>query len=31
MPDGLSLSFDSIHEGYRGLYAADLRRIVAGR
>lgn len=30
MPDGLSVTFDSIHEGYRGVYWADLRKIVDG-
>ena len=28
MPDNRSLTFDSIHEGYRGLYWADLRTIM---
>ncbi|MBU4200019.1 MAG: hypothetical protein KKG09_05710 [Verrucomicrobia bacterium] len=28
MPDDLSITFDSIHEGYRGVYWVDLRAIV---
>ena len=28
MPDGKSVTFDSIHEGYRGVYQVDLRGIV---
>ena len=27
MPDGHGISFDSIHEGYRGVYWADLREL----
>ena len=30
MPDGRSISFDSIHEGFRGVYWADLREVVEG-
>jgi hypothetical protein len=29
-PDGLAATFDSIHQGYRGVYWADLRALVAG-
>jgi Tol biopolymer transport system component len=28
MPDGQSITFDSIHEGYRGIYWMDLRGLV---
>lgn len=27
MPDGLSVSFDSIHEGFRGVYCADVLQL----
>ena len=31
MPDGLSITFDSIHEGFRGVYWAKLRDLMANR
>jgi len=29
MPGGSAVTFDSIHEGYRGIYRADLSAIVS--
>ena len=31
MPDGMSVSFDSIHEGFRGVYWADADGIMTGK
>ncbi len=31
MPDDQSITFDSIHEGYRGVYWTDLRETMAGK